>query len=365
MSSVNQNNYAVIMAGGIGSRFWPMSRTDNPKQFHDILGVGRTLIQMTYDRLRLLVPAENIFVVTNKQYRERVLQQLGELSSAQVLCEPFMRNTAPCIAYANFVIQKRNPNARIIVAPADHLITNEALFTETVKLAIDETAETNNLVTLGIEPSRPDTGYGYIQFEEDSATADDRIKTVRTFTEKPNHDLAVQFIDSGDFLWNSGIFIWSLTNIQAAFEKHLNEMYQLFTAQEEAFGTANEEQAIASIYAECDNISIDYGVMEKARNVKVVKSSFGWSDLGTWGSLYTLLEKDAKGNARVGKLVRTHESSNNIVYAPGDRLVVVQGLEGYIVVDTPDALLICRKDDEQKIKAIVNELKISKEDRFV
>ncbi len=365
MANVNHDNFAVIMAGGIGSRFWPMSRTNNPKQFHDILGVGRTLIQMTYDRLRLLVPAENIFVVTNRQYRERVLEQLGDLSSAQVLCEPFMRNTAPCIAYASFVIQNRNPNARIVVAPADHLITNEALFIETVQLAIDETAGTNNLVTLGIEPSRPDTGYGYIQFEEDLATADDRIKTVRTFTEKPNHELAVQFLDSGDFLWNSGIFVWSLSNIQAAFEAHLNDMYQLFVAQADAFGTADEEAAIAAIYGECENISIDYGVMEKARNVKVVKSSFGWSDLGTWGSLYTLLEKDTAGNARVGKHVRMHEAEDNIVYAPGERLVVVQGLEGFIVVDTADALLICKKDDEQKIKTIVNELKISKDDRFV
>lgn len=365
MNTPHPDNFAVIMAGGIGSRFWPMSRTDNPKQFHDILGVGRTLIQMTYDRLRLVVPAENIYVVTNNQYRERVLQQLGELQSRQVLCEPFMRNTAPCIAYASFVIHKRNPNARIVVAPADHLITNESLFVETVQLAIEETATSVNLVTLGIEPTRPDTGYGYIQFEEDLATADERIKKVRTFTEKPDHGLAVQFIESGDFLWNSGIFIWSIMNILTAFEQHLNEMFLLFAAQRDAFGTDAEEAAIADVYGECESISIDYGVMEKAKNVKVVRSSFGWSDLGTWGSLYALVNKDHSGNARVGKFVRTYEASGNMVYAPGDRLVVIQGVDGLIVVDSSDALLICKKEDEQKIKTIVNDLKISKEDRFV
>ncbi len=365
MSKVNPKNFAVIMAGGIGSRFWPMSRTDNPKQFHDILGVGRTLIQMTYDRLRLLVPAENIYIVTNFRYRERVLEQLPELSRQQVLCEPFMRNTAPCIAYANAVISKRDNAANIIVAPADHLITQESVFIETVELALEETQTTSNLVTLGIQPSRPDTGYGYIQFVEDDSTEDARIKSVRTFTEKPNHELAVSFLDSGDFLWNSGIFVWSLRNIQAAFAAHLPEMHQAFISYADDFGTEREEKAVAEIYGDCENISIDYGVMEKADNVKVVLSSFGWSDLGTWGSLYTLLDKDKHENATVGKLIRTSDASGNIIYAPGSRLVVVQGLSDSIVVDTKDALLICKKDDEQKIKTIVNELKISKEDRFV
>lgn len=365
MNTMNRHNYAVIMAGGIGSRFWPMSRTENPKQFHDILGIGRTLIQMTFDRLRLLVPEENIYVVTSFRYKKRVLEQLPGLTDSQVLCEPFMRNTAPCIAYANFVIAQRDSEARIIVAPADHLITSESVFVETVELALDETSGSDNLATLGISPTRPDTGYGYIQFEEDSSTDDGRIKTVRTFTEKPDHELAVQFIESGDFLWNSGIFVWSLRNIQRAFEQHLNDMYQLFSGYASAFGTEHEERAIAEIYGECENVSIDYGLMEKADNVKVVLSSFGWSDLGTWGSLYTLLEKDPDGNAGVGKLIRSFDAHGNIVYAPGNRLVVIQGLSDSIVVDTPDALLICKKSDEQKIKSIVNELKISKEDRFV
>ncbi len=361
----NTTNYAVIMAGGIGSRFWPMSRTNNPKQFHDILGVGRTLIQMTYDRLRLLVPKENIYVVTNQRYQNRVLEQLSDLSAQQVLCEPFMRNTAPCIAYANGVISRRSAEARIVVAPADHLITNEQLFCETLALAFDEAATSGNLLTLGIEPTRPDTGYGYIQFEEDDSTDDERIKTVRTFTEKPNQELAKQFIESGDFLWNSGIFVWTLSDIQKAFSAHLEDMHQLFTARVDDFGTEREAQAIREIYGECENISIDYGIMEKAKNVKVVRSAFGWSDLGTWGSLYTLLKKDAQGNASVGKATRSFDSQGNIIYASSDRLVVLQGIQNAIVVDTDDVVLVCSKDDEQHIKTIVNELKISKDDAFV
>lgn len=366
MPKTNIHNFAVIMAGGIGSRFWPMSRTDYPKQFHDILGTGRTLIQMTYDRLRSLVPAENIYIVTNKHYAELVLEQLPKLKKEQVLCEPFMRNTAPCIAYANFTIAQRDAEARIIVAPADHLITQEALFFETIQLALEETSSTTNLLTLGLTPSRPDTGYGYIQFIEDTSTDDDRIKSVRTFTEKPNLDLAKTFLESGDFLWNSGIFVWSLANIQRAFETHLPDMYQLFDAGSAVFGTPDEAGIVEEIYGECENISIDYGIMEKAPNVKVVQSSFGWSDLGTWGSLYTLVEKDDQQNAIVGKMVRAHQSERNMVYAPGKRLVVLQGIDDCIVVDTPDALLICKSSDEQKIKIIVNELKISKDsDAFV
>ena len=362
MAKLNAHNFAVIMAGGIGSRFWPMSRTGYPKQFHDILGTGRTLIQMTYDRLRLLVPAENIYVVTNKQYADLVLEQLPALKGEQVLCEPFMRNTAPCIAYANFTIARRDAAARIIVAPADHLITQEAVFVETIRLALEETAATHNLLTLGLTPTRPDTGYGYIQFIEDDTTEDARIKSVRTFTEKPNLELAVTFLESGDFLWNSGIFVWSLANIQRAFEQHLPDMYQLFDAGSVAFGTPDEAGIVEEIYGECENISIDYGIMEKAPNVKVVQSAFGWSDLGTWGSLYTLVDKDEQHNAVVGKMVRAHQSERNMVYAPGKRLVVLQGIDDCIVVDTPDALLICKKADEQKIKIIVNELKISKDD---
>lgn len=357
---MNEHNFAVIMAGGIGSRFWPMSRTSYPKQFHDILGTGKTLIQMTFDRLKRIVPAENIYVVTNERYRSQVLEQLSEMIPDQVLCEPFMRNTAPCIAYANFRIAKKDPNARIIVAPSDHLITDESAFVETAQLALEETTSSPNLVTLGIRPSRPDTGYGYIQFEEDDQSASNRIMRVKTFTEKPNLELAQNFIDSGDFYWNSGIFIWSLENIQRAFSNHLPDMFELFSAHAEAFGTEDEEKTIERIYSESENISIDYGVMEKARNVKVVLSDFGWSDLGTWGSLYTHLEQDDQGNGTVGE-VMAYQSANNVVYGQKGKLIVLQGLSDYIVVDTNDALLICKKADEQKIKSIVNDLKVNKE----
>lgn len=361
---VNQHNFAVIMAGGIGSRFWPMSRAAFPKQFHDILGTGKTLIQMTHDRLRKLTPAENIFVVTNERYRDLVLEQLPDLKPAQVLCEPFMRNTAPCIAYANFCISNIDPEANIIVAPSDHLILNEDSFVETVELALNETSTSENLVTLGIKPSRPDTGYGYIQFEEDDSNQDARVMQVRTFTEKPNLELAQSFLDSGDFYWNSGIFIWSLKNIQKAFDTHLNDMFKLFTARAKDFGTDKEASAIEEVYAECDNISIDYGIMEKASNVKVVLSDFGWSDLGTWGSLYGQMKQDDQGNGVVGKHVMAYQSTNNVVYGPKDKLIVLQGLNECIVVDTGDALLICKKADEQKIKSIVNDLKISKGENF-
>ncbi|MBI1267853.1 MAG: NTP transferase domain-containing protein [Cryomorphaceae bacterium] len=359
---IDKNNFGVIMAGGIGSRFWPMSRSGNPKQFHDILGIGRTLIQMTFDRLIRIIPEDQIFVVTNARYKALVLEQLPTLKAEQVLCEPFMRNTAPCIAYANFCIQNINPNARIIVAPADHLILKEDAFLSCVQLALDETSSTNNLVTLGIKPSRPDTGYGYIQFEETGADAN--IKKVRTFTEKPDLELAQSFIDSGDFYWNSGIFIWSLRNIQASFEEHLNDMYKLFAGHASDFGSEREQETVEKIYAECDNISIDYGIMEKAKNVKVVLSDFGWSDLGTWGSLYSHLKQDDQGNGTVGN-VRAYQSANNVIYSPNSRLVVVQGLSDCIVVDTDDVLLICKKVDEQKIKSIVNDLKIDKGENWV
>lgn len=365
MSKEHKHNFAVIMAGGIGSRFWPMSRTSYPKQFHDILGVGQTLIQMTYRRLRKLVPAENIYVVTNQRYESLVLEQLSELTKAQVLCEPFMRNTAPCIAYANFTIARRDPKARMIVAPSDHLILDEADFVETLEIALEETSQSANLVTLGIRPTRPDTGYGYIQFQEDPETDEARIKTVQTFTEKPDLELATTFLESGDFLWNSGIFIWSMDNIQRSFREHLPDMYTLFEEVADQFGGPNEDKAIERVYESADNISIDYGIMEKEARVKVVTSDFGWSDLGTWGSLYTLLDHDEQHNASLAKHLMPVHSSGNMVYAADEKLVVLQGLHDFIVVDTPDALLICKKDDEQKIKSIVNELKISKSEGYV
>ena len=362
----DQHNFAVIMAGGIGSRFWPMSRTAYPKQFHDILGTGKTLIRMTYDRLLNVAPAENIYVVTNEQYLDQVMEQLPGMEEERVLCEPYMRNTAPCIAYANFCIANRDPEANIIVAPSDHLITDERSFVQTVKLAIEETSQSNNLVTLGIKPSRPDTGYGYIQFEDDPLSDSDRIMDVKTFTEKPNLELAEKFLASGDFYWNSGIFIWSLKNIQRAFNEYLPEMYELFSAHQSAFGTNNEKGAIEKIYSGCENISIDYGIMEKANDVRVVLSDFGWSDLGTWGSLYTHLDQDDQGNGVVSHRFMAYQSAGNVVYSQHpEKLVVLQGLSECIVVDTADVLMICKKDDEQKIKSIVSDLKLNKSEGYV
>ncbi|NQX91510.1 MAG: NTP transferase domain-containing protein [Flavobacteriales bacterium] len=357
---MNKNNYCVIMAGGIGSRFWPMSKTSFPKQFHDVLGIGRSLIQMTFDRLNKVAPAENILVVTNDIYKDLVLEQLPSIQAEQVLCEPFMRNTAPCIAFANYHIHGKNPNANIIVAPADHLIMDEPGFIETIDIAIDRASCCGQLLTLGIEPSRPDTGYGYIQFEEHPEDIHPRIKQVKTFTEKPSADLAKEFIKSGDFYWNSGIFIWSLSTIMQSFQEHLPDMCELFDAQKDQFATEKEADAIQDIYSKCENISIDYGIMEKAENVDVVLSNFGWSDLGTWGSLYTHMDRDDLGNAMATDTVLTYDSNNNLVHTPKDKLVVLQGLDDCIVVDTGSALMICKMEDEQKIKTIVNELKSRK-----
>ena len=356
----SDKNYCVIMAGGIGSRFWPMSRTSFPKQFHDVLGIGRSLLQMTFDRLSKIAPAGNILVVTNASYRELVLEQLPQLKADQVLCEPFMRNTAPCIAYANFHIASKCKNANIVVAPSDHLIVNENEFIETVHRAIDRTANSNNLITLGIKPSRPDTGYGYIQFEEPDEQVHETIKEVKTFTEKPSLELAEQFIESGDFCWNSGIFVWSLKNINESFETHLPDMNALFKGFENDFGSNKEDEAINAIYAQSENISIDYGIMEKAENVEVVLSDFGWSDLGTWGSLYSHMDKDDYGNAMATDDVHIYDSKNNLIHTPEDKLVVLQGLEDCIVVDTGKALMICHRKEEQKIKRIVNDLKTRK-----
>ncbi len=360
-----QDNYAVIMAGGIGSRFWPMSRTAYPKQFHDVLGTGRTLIQMTFDRFKDICPAENVLVVTNEIYKDLVLEQLPDITANQVLCEPSRRNTAPCVAYACYKIQATNPNANVVVAPADHLILKEDVFTETIMTAIGQARSNGSLVTLGIKPSRPDTGYGYIQFKDENGTVSDDVKRVKTFTEKPNLDLAKQFLDSGDFYWNSGIFIWTLESILKAFEDYLPEVGKLFHEGMSVYNTSDEDAFIRKIYPVCRNISIDYGIMEKAQNVYVVLSDFGWSDLGTWGSLYTHIEHDANENAVVGKNVMMYDSTNNMVKVPDDKLVVIQGLYDYIVVESNNTLLICKKQDEQKIKQFVTDIKTSKSDQYV
>jgi len=356
-----ENNYCVIMAGGIGSRFWPMSRTLYPKQFIDILGTGQTLIQQTFNRLNHLVPKENIIIVTNDLYKNLVLEQL-EVKEDQVLCEPNRRNTAPCIAYANYKISKRNKNANIIVAPADHLILKEDRFIEAMKKALEFTSANDALLTLGIKPSRPDTGYGYIQFED---VGDEEIKKVKTFTEKPDLELAQQFLNSGDFSWNSGMFIWSLNAINKAFQMHLPEINSLFLEQEQKFDTDDENNAIEAIYAVSKSVSIDYGIMERAENVYVLSADIGWSDLGTWGSIYTHLEHDQNDNAVIGENVMMYDSKDCIVSVPKDKLVVLQGLENYIVVEANNTLLICKKEEEQSIKQFVTDIKLEKGDRFI
>jgi mannose-1-phosphate guanylyltransferase len=350
------------MAGGIGSRFWPKSKTNYPKQFLDILGTGRTLIQQTYDRLLRFAPKENILIVTNTAYKNLVLEQLPDISENQVLCEPSRRNTAPCIAYANYKIVAQNKNANIIVAPADHLILKEDEFERVVDLALEYTSKNDCLITLGIKPTRPDTGYGYIQFDNDST--DSEIKKVKTFTEKPNLVLAKEFVASGEFSWNSGMFIWSLKSILKAFQQYLPEIDNLFKEGEKLYNTDKEEDFIAKTYAVCKNISIDYGIMEKANNVFMINADIGWSDLGTWGSIYNHLKHDENGNAIVGKNVLMYDASNCIVNAPNDKLIVLQGLDNYIVVQTEDTLLVCKKEDEQKIKEIVNDLKIKKLSKY-
>ncbi len=360
-----ENTWCVIMAGGVGSRFWPMSRTAYPKQFLDFLGLGRTLLQQTYDRFEPLCGRERILVVTNARYAAIVREQLPDLQPWQILEEPQRKNTAPCVAYANAVIGRRDPGAAIIVAPSDHLVLKEEAFQETIRTAVKQARSTDCLVTLGIVPSRPDTGYGYIQFQPGEGTVHPRVKKVKTFTEKPDHATAQRFIESGDFLWNAGIFIWTLKSIEAAFHRHLPGMQALFDTRLNAIGTDREQAAIAEVYAECASESIDYGIMEKAANAFTVMSDFGWSDLGTWGSLYTHLPKDEHGNAAIGSAVKLHGCSGNVVHAHDGRLLVLQGLEDFIVVSTSDALLVCRKRDEQQIKQFVNELTAESGERYI
>ncbi|HAG17148.1 MAG TPA: mannose-1-phosphate guanylyltransferase [Bacteroidales bacterium] len=363
---MNKNNYCVIMAGGIGSRFWPMSRTSQPKQFIDILGTGETLIQQTVNRFLKICPVENIYIVTNEIYKELVKEQVPALSYDQILCEPARRNTAPCIAYANYKILERNPEAVIVVAPSDHIILKETVFTEVIVSALQAAAENDWLITLGIEPSRPDTGYGYIQFDRKIGDKrDTRIKKVKTFTEKPELKIAEKFVQSGDFLWNAGIFVWSLKSIQKAFETHLVEVDDIFKAGMGIYNTPKEQRFIESAYSVCRNVSIDYGVMEKAENVYVLSSDFGWSDLGTWGSLYAIRKKDENENSIVGKNVMTYDTQNCVINVKGDKLVVLQGLDDYIVVDEDNVLLICKKPDEQNIRQFVNDVRTEKGDQFI
>jgi mannose-1-phosphate guanylyltransferase len=350
---MNANNYVVIMAGGVGTRFWPFSRTDYPKQFHDVLGTGRTLLQQTADRFKGVCPTENIYIVTSSDYKELVQKQLPGLAEHQILLEPVRRNTAPCIAYACYKIAMKNPEANIVVAPADHIILKEEEFVKTIKTALTAVQKEDILITLGIKPSRPDTGYGYIQFIPDKKKG---IKKVKTFTEKPQLEIAQKFLESGDFVWNAGIFVWNARAILQNFDLHLREIAEIFDEGKKFYYTDQEDAFIKKAYSHCKNLSIDYGIMEKAEDVYVLLSDFGWSDLGTWKSLYEVSEKDHEQNVIDGT-VMLYNTTNSIIKTPKDRLVVVQGLEGYIVAEYDNVLLICRKDEEQKVKDFVADAK--------
>ena len=352
---MNQHHYVAIMAGGIGSRFWPMSRSSYPKQFLDILNIGKTLIQSTYERYAKFIPQENIYVVTSKEYVSIVEVQLPDIKKENILAEPSRKNTAPCIAYISFKLMQKDPEACLIVAPSDHLVLDTDTFEKISVKALDFAQHLKAIVTLGIQPTYPNTGYGYIQHDTISVAED--VYKVKTFTEKPNLELAKTFIASGDFLWNGGIFIWRVQSILKAFEQFQPEMYELFAAEKDLLNTPDEQKAIDRIYPLCTNVSIDYAIMEKANNVYVIPASFGWSDLGTWNSAYENLEKDYLGNAVAGDKVMVIDAAKCMVSAPEDKLLVLQGLEDFIIVDTKDVLLICKKEKEQEIKEYVAEVK--------
>ena len=409
----NKNNYCVIMAGGVGSRFWPFSREEKPKQFLDFFGTGRSLLQMTVDRFRPLIPIENMFIVTNVMYKQMILEQVPDISEGQILCEPARRNTAPCIAYATAHIRalclqraygytpdeqgytkegkvkggsaesllpnyldidwtKPEMQANIVVAASDHLILEEEKFRETIRKAFDFVSRNKAICTLGMQPTRPETGYGYIQFINERSQSElndaaelpiaaptalnEGIYPVKTFTEKPNLEMAKVFLESGDFLWNSGIFIWNLQTISEAFRYLLPEVADRFREGELLMGTKKEEKFIEEIFPKCPSISIDYGIMEKAENVFVIPSSFGWSDLGTWGSLYELSDKDEEGNVSLHSESHFYDAKGNIVVLEKGKQAIIQGVEDMIIVEEKGALLVCKKSEEQRIKQFVSEL---------
>ncbi len=352
---MKDNLYGLIMAGGVGSRFWPMSRQSYPKQFIDVLNCGKTLIQMTYERLSHFLNPENILIVTNAEYVHLVKEQIPNFPIQNILSEPVGRNTAPCIAYGCFKIQKMNPNAAVLICPSDHLIIDEALFQNIVLDSFDAVLQKPIIMTLGIRPTRPDTGYGYIQFEEDN------IKTpfykVKSFTEKPSLEIAEYFLSSGEYLWNSGIFISSVHHLIQEFQCYLPDIHEIFVNINNDLLTENETEQVNDAYLKCQNISIDYGIMEKTEQVFVYPASFGWSDLGTWASLYEHIPLDENQNAKQGKVIVFNSHQNMISSKSQDKIVVIEGLDNYIVVDTADVLMICRKNQEQFIKEVVNQLK--------
>ena len=350
----NKNYYAILMAGGVGSRFWPVSTQEFPKQFHDMLGTGDTLIQKTFNRLSQLIPEENIFILTNERYNDLVFEQLPSVTKRQVVLEPAMRNTAPCILYASLKIKKENEDAIMIVAPSDHWIEDEQAFSNNVQTAFEYCASNDALMTLGITPTIPNTGYGYIEYDKTSTT---EIKPVNQFREKPDYETAKSFIDQGNFLWNAGIFMWSAKSVIAAFKNNQPELFDLFENGYAAYNTEFEDDFIRDNYAKAENISVDYALMEKSENVYVIPATFDWNDLGTWGSLYDKLDKDENNNAIVNSKVLLEDASGNMIRSKANKIVVVDGLKDYIIVDKDEVLLIFPKAKEQDIKKVLQNVK--------
>ncbi len=358
---LNKDNYCVIMGGGIGSRFWPFSRKTLPKQFLDFFGTGRSLLQQTFDRFNKIIPTENILIVTNAIYADLVKEQLPELKDDQILLEPARRNTAPCIAWASYHIRALNPNANVVVAPSDHLILKESEFLEAITNGLSFVAHSDKLLTLGIKPNRPETGYGYIQIDEHMG---DAFYKVKTFTEKPELELAKVFVESGEFYWNSGLFMWNVNSIIKAGENLLPELASKL-ADERVYGTSQEKAFIEERFPTCPNVSIDFGIMEKAENVYVALGDFGWSDLGTWSSLYELSDKDEDNNVTLKGTSLLYNSKNNIVAMPEGKLAVVEGLDGYLIAESDNVLLICPKDEEHTIRKYVNDTQIKLGEDFI
>ncbi len=353
----NKNNYVVIMAGGIGSRFWPLSKKNYPKQFHDILGVGKSLLQLTYDRFKKIIPEENIYVITNASYSLLVSDQLPNLPEGNILAEPAAMNTAPCVAYSSYKLFAKDENANIVFAPSDHLITDEQAFDNSILTALEHTRTHKELVTLGIKPNRPDTGYGYIQFINDDKQTG--VIPVKTFTEKPSYELALTFMESGDFYWNSGIFIWKASDILDEFAQYQPDMHAIFKKGQKKYNTRDEQNFINKQYPFCKSISIDYAIMEKTKIASILPATFGWSDLGTWKSLYELRKKDKNGNLLHGKNMQVYNTTNSLIIgeASSEKLIVVEGLDGAMVIDTEDILFISSLNKEQEVRNITNDIK--------
>ncbi|MFV0530514.1 MAG: mannose-1-phosphate guanylyltransferase [Flavobacteriales bacterium] len=355
-----ENHYAVIMAGGVGSRFWPASTEEQPKQFHDFLGTGRTLLQQTYDRLSKVVPQENIYFVINEKYKDLVMSQIPKTTIRHLIMEPTAMNTAPCIAYASYKIHAKNPKAKLFIAPSDHLIIFQDEFVRIAKIALKEAEKENHLITLGIQPNRPETGFGYIQYE----FSEKRVKKVKQFTEKPELKTAREFLRSGDYLWNSGMFIWSTQSIIKSFETLAPSLHTVFSKARNIYFTDQEEKYIKKEYPKVRKDSIDYAIMEKSNHVFVIPSSFGWSDLGTWNSIYDHLEKDENKNAIRGNVL-TYNTKDSLIVGNSDKVTVIEGLKDYFIVDTDEVLVICKKENAQDVKLYVNDVRKNFRKKFI